>query len=181
MQMRKKIVISMGRIQKKKGFNILIEAFIGVVNKYPSAKLLIAGEDEGELNSLLSLVGKCNLFGSVFFVGSISGQEKIDFLANADLFVLPSYNENFGNVYVESLASGTPIVASTNTPWSEVELDNCGRWVENNFVDTSNAMMEMLNMDRDLMRINAQSHAKKYDWKNIATEFRNLFDRLVKS
>lgn len=176
-----KIVVSMGRIQEKKGFDILIQSFVDVLYKYPTAKLLIAGEDEGELTSLLLLVQKLKLTESVFFIGSISGQDKIDFLANADLFALPSHNENFGNVYVESLAAGTPIVASTNTPWSEVEGVDCGKWVPNTIVDTSRAMMEMLNKDRETMRLNAKKHAQKYDWKNIAVQFKDLFGKMVKS
>lgn len=175
-----RIVISMGRIQQKKGFDILINSFVGVLNKYSTAKLLIAGEDEGELLTLLSLVKKLNLSESVYFIGSISGQDKIDFLANADLFVLPSHNENFGNVYVESLAAGTPIVASTNTPWSEVDDADCGRWVPNTIEDTENAMLEMLKKDRKTMRVNAQRHALKYDWKNIAVQFKNIYESLVK-
>jgi glycosyltransferase involved in cell wall biosynthesis len=176
-----KIIISMGRIQKKKGFDILINSFVNVLNTYPTAKLLIAGEDESELLTLLSLVEQLNLTESVFFIGSISGQDKIDFLANADLFVLPSHNENFGNVYVESLAAGTPIVASTNTPWSEVESADCGRWVSNSVKDTSDAMIEMLNKDREIMRSNAKAHAKKYDWKNIALQFKELFGKMVEA
>lgn len=175
-----KIVISMGRIQKKKGFDILIASFVTVLNEFPTAKLFVAGEDEGELTYLLSLVEKHNLSESVFFIGPISGQDKVDFLANADLFVLPSHNENFGNVYVESLAAGTPIIASTNTPWSEVEAAECGKWVENNIVDTSEAIIEMLNKDRETMRGNAQKHAEKYDWKNIAAQYKCLFESMVK-
>ncbi|MBS9903569.1 glycosyltransferase [Vibrio alginolyticus] len=175
-----KIVVSMGRIQQKKGFDILLNAFVDVINQYPSAKLLIAGEDEGELASLLSLVEKLKLNESVFFIGSISGQDKIDFLANADLFVLPSHNENFGNVYVESLAAGTPIVASTNTPWSEVEVGECGKWVPNSIKETSNAMLEMLGGDREILRENAKKLAKKYDWQNIALQFKKLYEKMVK-
>ncbi|MBM5029289.1 glycosyltransferase [Vibrio parahaemolyticus] len=175
-----KIIVSMGRIQKKKGFDILIKSFLDVTAKYPTAKLLIAGEDEGELSTLITLVDKLNLTQSVFFIGAISGQDKIDFLSGADLFVLPSHNENFGNVYIESLAAGTPIVASTNTPWSEVEDDNCGRWVPNNVKDTSDAMLDMLSRDREVMRVNAQMHAAKYDWKNIALKFKKLYEKMVK-
>jgi glycosyltransferase involved in cell wall biosynthesis len=174
-----KIVVSMGRIQQKKGFDILINSFVDVLNKYPTAKLLIAGDDEGELSSLLSLVETLKLTESVFFIGSITGQDKIDFLSNADLFVLPSHNENFGNVYVESLAAGTPIVASTNTPWSEVEDGECGKWVPNSIKDISDAIMVMLNRDREIMRKNAKKSAEKYDWKNIAIQFKNLFEKMV--
>lgn len=113
-----KIIVSMGRLQKIKGFDILIESFNGILNNYPNAKLFIAGQNEGEKNNLENQINKLNLNKKIFLIGQISGQDKIDFLVNADLFCLTSHNENFGIVYAESLASGTPIVASKNTPWS---------------------------------------------------------------
>ncbi|MFQ1970830.1 glycosyltransferase [Aeromonas veronii] len=175
-----KIIVSMGRVHKKKGFDILIDSFTKVLIKFPLAKLLIAGEDEGELAILLEKVNSLKLSESVFFIGSVSGQEKIDFLANADLFVLSSHNENFGNVYVESLAAGTPIVASKNTPWSEVEGADCGRWVVNSVSATSVAIIDLLSKDRNLLRVNAQALAKKYDWLNISIGFKNIFDCISK-
>ena len=121
-----------------------------------------------------------NLESNVFLIGAIEGQDKIDFLANADLFCLPSHNENFGNVYVESLATGTPIVASKMTPWSEVEDYDCGKWVENSIEETSSAMNEVLEKDRETMKINSRKLAFKYDWKTIANNFKNLYENILK-
>lgn len=173
------IIISMGRLQKKKGFDILIDAFNKVYAQHQNAKLFIAGQDEGEKENLLEQINKLGLQHKVFLIGNIDGQDKVDFLANADLFVLPSHNENFGNVYIESLAAGTPIVASKNTPWDEVEEADCGKWVNNSIEETADAMLEMLNKERDQMRINAKKLAQKYDWKNIAVQFKELFEKMV--
>ncbi len=170
-----KIIVSMGRLQKKKGFDILIDSFVIVLKEYPQAKLFIAGDDEGEKKILDQKVEKLKLKNKVFFIGSISGQDKIDFLSNADLFVLPSHNENFGNVYIESLATVTPIVASTQTPWAEVEGAGCGKWVNNNVNETAQAIKELLLKDREEIRINAKEFSIKYNWKNIAIQFNNLF------
>ncbi|WP_421716484.1 glycosyltransferase [Arcobacter arenosus] len=175
-----KIIVSMGRLQKKKGFDILIDSFNETLKSYPNSILLIAGADEGEEKNLKKQIKNLNLGNSVFLVGAISGQDKIDFLANANLFCLPSHNENFGIVYTESLASGTPIIASRNTPWSEIEEYNCGRWVENSIEQTSNAMNEVLSYDRETMKINSKNLAHKYDWKNIAIEFKNLYEKILK-
>ncbi|NOQ29840.1 MAG: glycosyltransferase [Helicobacteraceae bacterium] len=175
----KKIVVSMGRLQKKKGFDILVNSFVEVLKYEPNSLLLIAGDDEGEKGNLLSLIKKLELTSHVFLVGSIQAQDKIDFLANADLFALSSHNENFGNVYIEALASGTPIVASQGTPWSEVEEYECGKWVENSVVETSNAIVKILQMDRDIMRINSMKLATKYDWKYIAIQFKELYDKMI--
>jgi len=174
-----KIIISMGRIQKKKGFDILIDSFYKVLKTYKDAKLLIAGSDEGEQSILEEQVKSLKLEGKVFFIGAISGKDKIDFLANADIFVLPSHNENFGNVYVESLASGTPIVASTGTPWSEVIDYDCGEWVLNSVGDTTKAILTILIKDREIMRVNSKKLAMKYDWEYIAQEFKNLYENTM--
>lgn len=175
-----KIIVSMGRLQKKKGFDILIDSFNNTLKLYPNSILLIAGEDEGEEKNLKKQIGKLDLGKQVFLIGAIGGQDKIDFLANADLFVLPSHNENFGNVYVESLAAGTPIVASKNTPWSEVEEVDCGKWVNNTVGETAEAIIDMLKKDRDLMRENSKKFAKQYDWKNIAVQFKEVFEMMIK-
>jgi glycosyltransferase involved in cell wall biosynthesis len=174
-----KVVVSMGRIQKKKGFDILINAFHKMLNTYPSSVLLIAGNDEGEQKVLEKQIESLKLDDSVYFIGSIEGQDKIDFLANADLFVLPSHNENFGNVYIESLATGTPIVASKGTPWSEVEEYNCGAWVDNTVLETANAMLRILEMNREEMKINSKLLAKKYDWKVIAQDFKRFYIKVL--
>ena len=173
-----KILVSMGRLHKVKGFDILINAFVTILNTYTDAVLLIAGKDVGEKQALVALIKEHNLSNHVFFVGEISGQDKVDFLANADLFVLPSHTENFGNVYIESLAAGTPIVASTNTPWQEVEIANCGKWVANTVKDTSTAILELLIQDRELMRINTKAMANNYEWQNIAIKFKETFEEI---
>jgi glycosyltransferase involved in cell wall biosynthesis len=173
-----KVIVSMGRLHTVKGFDILIKAFLTVLHSYDNAILLIAGKDAGEKTKLEVLIKENNLNNKVFFVDEVSGQDKVDFLANADLFVLPSHTENFGNVYIESLAAGTPVVASKGTPWQEVEQADCGKWVANTVEDTSQAILEMLEKDRNQMQINSKALAQKYDWKNIATQFKELFEEI---
>lgn len=179
-----KILVSMGRIQKKKGFDILIQAFQKVLFEFPSAVLLIAGDEENkkenEKRNLENLIKEYDLENHVFFTGMLNGQDKINFLANADLFVLPSHNENFGNVYVESLAAGTPIIASTNTPWQEVEVFNCGKWVENSIQQNTSAILELLNEDRKKLRDNSRQYAIKYSWITIAKNMKELYALSIK-
>ena len=112
----------MGRLHSKKGFDILIDAFIKLREVNSDSFRLIAGEDYGEKNRLNEKIVTSNLIDKVYLVGQINDtDEKVNFLANADVFALASHNENFGIVYAEALAAGTPIVASKKTPWQEVE------------------------------------------------------------
>ena len=175
------ILISMGRLHAKKGFDILIDSFSKLNDEFSNSVLLIAGDDETEKVNLEQQIKNLKLENRVFLIGSVSGQDKIDFLANADLFVLPSHNENFGNVYVESLATGTPIVASTNTPWEEVEKYNCGKWVDNTVKNTTNAIEYMLKNNNNQIRENSKKLASKYEWKNIAVQFKEIFERIMKN
>jgi glycosyltransferase involved in cell wall biosynthesis len=170
-----KIIVSMGRLHHVKGFDILIKSFCKTLKIFPNAKLLIAGKDDGEKNNLTNLINDLDLQGKVFLIGEVTDQEKVNFLANADLFVLASHTENFGNVYIESLAAGTPIIASKNTPWSEVQLNDCGEWVSNSPNDIMNSIIAMLRKDRELMRLNSKKYANKFDHKNIANSFHSLF------
>lgn len=174
-----KVIVSMGRIQKKKGFDILINSIRKLRDKNIDVGLLIAGPDEGEKVNLVNLINKLDLQNNVFFVGTLEAQEKIDFLANADVFALPSHNENFGNVYIESLAVGTPVVASLDTPWQIVEEYKCGKWVSNNAEKTSAAIEQLFSEDKGKLRLNALKLAKLYDWSNVAFQFKNLFIKLV--
>lgn len=172
-----KVIVSMGRLHKKKGFDILIDAFAGL----PDAKtvLLIAGTDDGERSNLESQIARLGIAGKVHLVGEVSGRDKVEFLAGADVFVLPSYSENFGNVYLEALAAGVPIVASKGTPWEQVEAQGCGKWVENSVDKVRCAIAELLRADRALMGRRAKLLAEQYDWRRIASEFLTVFDKIL--
>jgi glycosyltransferase involved in cell wall biosynthesis len=175
-----KIVVSMGRLQRKKGFDILIHSFVRILEEHPNAYLLIAGDDDGERNSLLSMIHTMSLTDKVFLIGNLQGQDKVDFLANANLFVLPSHNENFGMVYAEALATGTPIIASKFTPWEEVEQFNCGKWIDNTQEETSKAMFEMLKKNNTDIKKNAKNLVKKFSSENIQKELQEVLELIAR-
>lgn len=175
-----RVIVSSGRLHKKKGFDILIDAFKKVGTEYPNLCLYIAGMDEGEGGNLKNMVKDLGLVGKVFFTGQLSKTDLNEFLSNADLFALPSHNENFGNVYAEALAAGIPILASKMTPWQEVEKYNCGKWVENNIENTALALSQLLNSDLEQMGGNACKYVMRFEWKNIAKQFYHTFTSLIK-
>ena len=173
-----KIVVSMGRLEKKKGFDILIRAIYTLIHQGHDIHLFVAGPDYGELCNLTSLCRSLCIEDKVTFVGHIDGDEKVSFLGAADIFAMPSHNENFGNVYAEALACGTPIVASTNTPWQDVEKFRCGRWVDNTVEATAAAILALLSEDRLTLKENSQNFINKFSWHNVANEFKKLYQEL---
>lgn len=177
-----KIIISMGRLQKVKGFEILIESFEILLKQFPDSFLLIAGEDFGDRANLLNLITSDHLSDKIFLVGHIEGEEKVSFLKNADVFALPSHHENFGIVYAESLASGTPIVASKNTPWQDVEKYKCGKWVENTSDKFAEAMLDILKSNPIQMGANGRKYVEEnFSWNKIALDFKVQTEKIMTS
>lgn len=171
-----KVIISMGRLQKVKGFDILIEA----VENIQLCILFIAGSDFGELTNLQNLIHDKNLSHKIFLIGNLEGDEKINFLKNADLFALPSHHENFGMVYAEALASGTPVIASKHTPWYDVVKFNCGKWVDNTPEQFAKAIKEIL--DEDLVQLGKNGIRyieENYSWHKIADNFVKQFNKIL--
>ena len=174
------LIVSMGRLYAKKGFDILIKSFELLIQDYPNAILCIAGSNDGEYDNLIKLIDDLELDGKVFLVGELKDEAKLKFYNSADVFVLPSHNENFGNVYLESLISGTPIVASTNTPWSDVNNMQSGKWVPNTIEDTANAIKELLEYDnKEVLMKNAKNHALRYSWDSVAKSFMVNYKKIL--
>lgn len=173
------VVVSMGRIHAKKGYDILIKSFKMLLEDFPKAMLFIAGKDEGERRKLDQLIRKLDLKGKVIFTGPLDKKQKFNFMAHADLFALASHNENFGNVYLESMACGTPIVASTHTPWKEATEFKSGLWVPNNRHDFYEAMKSILQNPEIYTKENCLRLANKYSWESIGQMFSDTYQKML--
>lgn len=106
-------LLFLSRIDPKKGLELLLDAFALVHRAEPESALVVAGN--GESRYLLTLQARAEALGiapAVTWAGFLAGEEKQAALTNADLFVLPSYSENFGIAAVEAMASGLPLVLS---------------------------------------------------------------------
>ena len=111
----KKIILFLGRIHWIKGLDTLIPAFARVLEKEPRAILVLAGGDDNGYKKIIEeLIKKYNLGRNIIFTGMIIGKEKLAALEDSDVFVLPSYSENFGQAVVESMACGVAVVVTKN-------------------------------------------------------------------
>ena len=127
-------LLFIGRISPKKAIENLIKALkISNLFKSSNIKLIIAGDYKNKYgNSLINLSQELKIKEKVKFVGHVEGIKKSYLYANSYFTLMPSHNENFGNVVVESLCQGTPVIASTGTPWKILEKYHAGYWIKNN-------------------------------------------------
>jgi glycosyltransferase involved in cell wall biosynthesis len=107
------IVLFLSRFDRKKGLDLLLPAFAQVRRDFPTAALVLAGSGDTALEaSLRASAQALNIAEDVFWPGFIDGDEKQEVFADADVFVLPSYSENFGIAAAEALAAGCPVIVS---------------------------------------------------------------------
>jgi glycosyltransferase involved in cell wall biosynthesis len=112
-----KVVLFLGRLVSKKSPDLMLEAFSQWNRRGNGARgsvLVMAGPDEGDGfgRRLEGLAAQMGLNGNVLFTGPLYGDAKWSAYRDADLFVLPSQNENFGNTAAEAVACGTPVLVT---------------------------------------------------------------------
>jgi len=174
----KKIKIgTLTRIDKKKGLKKLIKAF-SIILKDTNAHLAICGEDHGVKNDLIFLVKKMGLQKNVSFLKPMYGLKKYQFLKSLDVFCLPSENENFGNVYLESLRVGTPIVASKFTPWHKIKVYKCGLITNNKIPNIANNIKMIISNRKFFNKRNCQNLANVFSESYIINSYLVMFNEL---
>jgi glycosyltransferase involved in cell wall biosynthesis len=123
-------LLFLGRIHPMKGLDVLLPAWQRVQDKFPAWSMRIVGPDDGgHLAQMRRLAGDLRL-ERIDFCGPLYGSQKWLAYREADLFVLPSYSENFGMAIAESLAAGTPAIVSKGAPWAGLEQQRAGWWID---------------------------------------------------
>jgi glycosyltransferase involved in cell wall biosynthesis len=128
-------LLFLGRLHEKKGCEELIRALATT----PTARLVMAGPcaDESYLAMLRRLTSQLGCADRVTFTGMLTGNLKWGALAAAEVFILPSHQENFGIAVVEALACGVPVLISNQVNiWREILADGCGYAEDDNLIGT---------------------------------------------
>ena len=178
----KHIIIACGRLTKQKGYKYLLPAFEKVFSVNPNVELWILGIGELE-DKLKQMAIDLGIGESVKFLGFKN--DPFEYFVKADLFVLSSEFEGFGNVVVEAMVSGLPVV-STDCPHGPREILNGGEF--GTLVEVGNAdalfegMMALIN-DKELtdrLKIVGQQRAAQYHAQIISNEYQKAFKEVLK-
>jgi glycosyltransferase involved in cell wall biosynthesis len=143
----KPVVLFLSRIHVKKGVHLLIDAAKTLADRGTQAQFLIAGTgDDVYEQELVSQITRLGLQSSVRLLGMVRGTEKVSLYEAADLFALPTCQENFGFVLVEALACNTPAITTKFVDiWPELQESGSSLIIEQSadaFADTIQNMLD---------------------------------------
>ncbi len=158
-------ILFLSRLHPKKGVELLLEAVALLRDQNKNVELLIAGPGEADYVSRLKQIGvQLGLQDSTHFLGMVRGEIKLSLYELADVFVLPTHQENFGLVLPEALACGTPVVTTRGTDiWRE--LAEAGAMiVDNRPSELADAIAELLDDDQLRVRLGAQGRKYVRNW-----------------
>jgi glycosyltransferase involved in cell wall biosynthesis len=174
-------LLFLGRLDPKKGLENLLDASHLMHRSWDgpqtSWKLAIAGAgDPAYTSSIARRIERLGLTRQVIMLGHVMGEQRQSLLETADIVVVPSFTENFAMVVVESLAMGTPVLASTGTPWARLEEKRCGLWVKNDPETLALAISAMSTMDLEEMGRRAHRWMRdEFSWPAITERMIGLY------
>jgi len=138
-------IIFVGRIDKKKGVDILINSFVEIENNFDDVSLVIVGTGLPNYEiELKELVSKLNL-KKVIFTGFVSENEKLELLESATSFITISHSDVHTIAAQEAMAMGVPIILSKASDWPEIDEFHAGISIDIDVKSVENAMKKMLN------------------------------------
>ncbi len=179
-----KIILHFGRINFKKGMDILVKAFAKASRTRDDVFLVIAGPDnEGYRSQLEKWITDEKVASKVIFTGMLQGDDALEVLRDADIFALPSYTENFGIAVVEAMASGLPVVISDKVNiWRVVRDAGAGLITSCNETMVAEAFIKLLddNNEREKMGNAGKILVKeKYGWDAIVKELQATYKNIL--
>jgi len=181
-----KLVLFLGRLIAKKSPDLLIRAYSKWRKAAGSGKtsMLVLGgpnEQDGYLRNLESLVRELGLKESVSFPGPLYDDDKWQAYRDADVFVLPSQNENFGNTIAEAIACGTPVIVTDRCGIGPAIAGRAGLMVPHDAIEIENALAKMLAEESPRERYlgGCEEVARELSWNQPLAQMESLYSQLV--
>jgi glycosyltransferase involved in cell wall biosynthesis len=179
-------ILYVGVMRRVKGVDVLLRAMRQLINRQPEARLILVGG--GFYNSysleekwLKELAQELGLSRNVEFVGLKSPVEVAKYMRESTMLVLPSRRETFGTVLVESLASGTPVVATRCGGPAEILNEKVGLLVDPDDVNSmAEAMASILERRQSYKARELRDYAlTKFSWTRIAAQTLELYGEAI--
>lgn len=165
-------LLFLGRLHPVKGIDRLLDAWAALEAMFPEWQLVIAGKGESAHEEAIKAQAARLGLQRVHFPGPLYGEDKAAAYRAADLFVLPTHSENFGMAVAEALAHGCPAIVSKGAPWSGLEREGCGWWIDHDVPTLQAALTHAMAQSADILQaMGAQGREwmrREYGWMSVA-------------
>lgn len=180
-----KIILFLALYRKNKGIDLLMQAIAQIKDKLYGWKVIIAGiEADYTISDLNIMTKNYGIEKIVDITGPLFGDSKWEAYKNADVFILPTLNENFGIVIAESYLCGTPVITTKGAPWKLIEDYQCGWWIDRNIDNLVNAILDFISTSPDQRKqmglIGAKLVKEKFSSHVVASKLFELYKSIVK-
>jgi len=180
----KPIVLFLSRLHYKKRPDLLIQAFSQLTVQTDDFHLILAGSGEPDyVNHLKKLVASVGLTKHTSFAGFVTGEDKNLLLQGSDIFVLPSFSENFGVAVAEAMAAGLPVIVTPGVQISpEIAVAKAGLVVEGDVETLADAIATLLNsphLRHELGENGKRLVSHRYSWKVIAQNLISVYTAII--
>jgi glycosyltransferase involved in cell wall biosynthesis len=178
-----RIMLYMGRFDPVKGLDLLLLALHKLREKLDPWLLVVIGPPAPYQKTVQSMVDQLNLTKYVRFLEAAVGQEKLDAFAGADILVLPSRGEASPLVVLEALAKGVPVLTTHGTAWQELEIHQCGWWVEISPDKIAETLCNIFERSQEELKQMGQRGRvlvmSKYSWSSAAERTKKMYEWLL--
>ena len=176
------LILFLGRMARKKAIDVLIRAVARLPDR--SLALAIVGPDDEDLTAeLRRLAATLGIDGLVHFAGPLYGSSRLQALADADLWILPSHTENFGNAVLEAMAASVPTVVSTQVNLApDIVAARAGSVVRPDETALAGEIERLLDDPEERARIAAagRAFADHYDWRHVAKQLASMYSEFAR-
>ncbi len=180
-----KTVLFLSRLHPKKGLDLLIPALGDLARKRDDFRFVVAGGGEARhLKDVGRQLLEHGILGRTKLTGFVAGPDKAELLGEADIFVLPSYQENFGLAVAEAMAAGIPVVISDRVNLHpEVARYRAGLVTTLDRREIAAAIEKLLDdeaLQREMGHNGQRLVQEKFNWASISRQIANLYDNVLR-
>jgi len=180
----KKIILFLSRLNFKKGLDILVKAFAILTKERDDVCLVIVGPDnEGYGRKVKKWLSNEGVLNKAVFVGMLLGRDKLAVLRDSDIFVLPSYSENFGLAVIEAMACGLPVVISNKVNiFSDIKEASAGLVVETDPMQLFAAMKKILDEPQLQKELGDRARVlveRKFNWTVVTPQLIKVYESML--
>lgn len=176
-----KMVISVGNIEKRKRFDILINTVCDLNRKKTTKPIIcfIIGKDKGDQQNLTELIKQNKAESDIQILNNVSDEELVEYMNAADVLTVQSDSEGFGVTQVESWACGTPVVATNNNGslslFYKDKTNDLGELFSIGNKDKSMQKALTNVLSREPNRMGLVKESEKYRWNTISEELKKVY------